>query len=622
MMSHTALVERARAAHRAGDLRQAEQLYRQLVQAEGSDAAAWHRLGHVQEGQGKLDEAAASYEQALRLQPRLAEAHWDLGRALVGRGRRAEAVTHFRQAVQLRPGAFEALTPLGITLAEQGQTDEALAYLREAARVRPDSAQAQHNLGVALAQSGKPQEAIAALQQAIRLQPNYAEAHYNLGTVLGTLNRKEEAMASYREAIRLRPSYGEAYNNLGLALTETGKPEEAVIVLRQAGRLRPQAPEGANNLGLALAELGRFAEAEAVYHEALRLNPSYSEAHSNLGNAYKEQGRHLEALACYQQALWLEPNSGSTRYNRSLALLQAGDYAQGWKEYEWRWQRSSMPPRHTHKPRWDGSPLEGRTILLWAEQGLGDALQFIRYAPLVKARGGTVVVECPPMLVPLFSTCAGIDQLVAEGEALPVFDVQAPLLSLPGLMGTRLDSVPAAVPYLQAEEARVAKWRPVLASIPGFRVGIVWQGNPRFGWDRHRSIPLACFAPLASVEGVRLVSLQKGPGTEQLRNVARKFQVHELEGLDAEGGAFLDTAAVMQGLDLVITADTATAHLAGALRVPVWVALAQIADWRWLRERADTPWYPTMRLFRQIKLGDWEEVFARIADGLQQLSAS
>jgi Flp pilus assembly protein TadD len=512
---------------------------------------------------------------------------------------------------------------LGIALAGQGKAEEALAIFRQATQARPDVAQAHHNLGVALAQGSKPTEAADSLRQAIRLQPGYAEAQYNLGAVLGTLGQRDEAIAAYREAVRLRPDYGEAYNNLGLALPEAGKPEEAVVLLRQAVRLRPQAAEGPNNLGLALAELGRFAEAEAAYHEALRLNPRYAEAHANLGNAYKEQGRTQEALACYGLALALAPDAASARYNRSLALLQAGDYERGWAEYEWRWKRPTMPPRHAHKPRWDGKPLEGRTILLWCEQGLGDAIQFVRYAPLVKARGGSVVLECPPPLRPLFQACAGVDRLVAEGESLPDCDVQAPLLSLPGLLGTTLETVPAAVPYLAAEEARVEQWGRLLRQLPGFKVGIVWQGNPRFPWDRYRSFPLDCLAPpLAAVDGVRLVSLQKGPGVEQLNRLARRFDVAVLpEELDA-AGPFQDTAAVMKGLDLVVTCDTAAAHLAGALGVPAWVALAAVADWRWLQKRADTPWYPTLRLFGQKELGNWAGVFQEMAAALESLAAT
>jgi hypothetical protein len=377
--------------------------------------------------------------------------------------------------------------------------------------------------------------------------------------------------------------------------------------------------EGPNNLGLALADLGRHAEAEESYREALRLDPGYAEAHANLGSLYKDQGKLEEALACYQAALWLDPQSASTHYNRSLAGLKAGDYEKGWLAYEWRWRRGKVPPRPFRQPRWDGSPLGGRTILLWMEQGLGDMIQFIRYAPLVQQQGGTVVVECPGFLVPLFSTCKGIDRLVAEGEPLPAFDVQVPLMSLPGLLGTTLATVPAEEFYLQAEPSRVEVWSERLAGVGDFKVGVVWQGNRHHPGDRWRSFPLASLAPLAGVEGVRLVSLQKGPGVEQLREWGKRFPILELEGLDAEGGAFLDTAAVMKNLDLVVTADTACAHLAGALGVAVWVALSGAADWRWLCGREDTSWYPGMRLFRQERLGEWRAVFERMAAQLRQL---
>jgi tetratricopeptide (TPR) repeat protein len=611
------------AAEANGALRLSEAHYRQLLQAEPGNAQAWYALGQLLHGQGQPDEADHCYRQALHGQPGWAEPHFDLGRLLVARGQRAAALEQYRQALERRPGWFEALTQLGIALAELRRPDEALPVLEQAAAVRPEAPQAHLNLGVALAELGRPEPAAASLRRAITLQPAYAEAHYNLGAVLGTLQRRDEAIACYREALRLRPDYGEAYNNLGLALVETRHAAEAAIYVQQAVRLRPQAAEGHNNLGLAYADLGRFAEAEGSYREALRLNPRYVEAHNNLGSAYKEQGRTAEALACYQLALWLDPASASTHYNRSLAWLQTGDYQQGWPEYEWRWRRPTAKPRSFRQPRWDGTPLAGRTILLNCEQGLGDTLQFLRYAALVQATGGTVLVECPGALMPLLRTCPGIDRLIAEGDPLPDFNVQAPLLSLPGLLGTSSpEAVPAPIPYLAADRDRVAHWQSVLAAVPGFRVGLVWQGNPRHPWDHHRSLPLRCLEPLATVAGVHLISLQKGLGEEQLRTLAGRFPVVDLgPDFNRDGGAFLDTAAVMQHLDLVVTVDTAAAHLAGALGVPVWVLLSRIADWRWLREREDTPWYPSMRLFRQRQLGDWPEVAARVADALGQRQA-
>ncbi len=515
----------------------------------------------------------------------------------------------------------QALLRLGIARAEQGCRAEAIRHLEAALRVSPDFAAAHYNLGVALAEERRPDEAVEHFRQALRLDPRYALAHYALGNVLASQGQREEAVACYRKALESKPDYGEAYNNLGLALIDAGRAGEAAVMLRQGVRLRPQAAEAHNNLGLALAALGRFAEAETCYHEALRLHPRYAEAHNNLASALQAAGRHEEALASYEVALWFQPQSASVHWNRSLAWLQLGDYERGWAEYEWRWKRERSVPRRLPQPAWDGSPPEGRTLLVYMEQGLGDQIQFLRYVPLVQQQGGRVVVECPASLVPLFATCPGIDQLVAEKSPLPPFDVHAALLSLPHLLGTRLDTVPAKVPYLSADAGRVASWRRVLEGIPGFRVGIAWQGNPRHPWDRHRSVPLDRFAPLAQVPGVRLISLQKGAGTEQLRGVGEGMPVVTLPDDRDADGAFLDTAAVVAQLDLVVTADTALAHLAGALGVPVWVAVSALSDWRWLLDREETPWYPTMRLFRQTALGDWAPVFARMAAELRQAGA-
>ncbi len=611
----------ARRAVQAGDFKQVERLCRQLVQTRESHAEAWLLLGNALQSQGRHADAVEALNRVVRLAPSSAEAHFALGRALTGHGDRDAAVVRLREAVTLAPAHAEAHSALGVLLGEQGRAAEAVQHFGEAARLRPTWANARHNLGVALAQAGRAEEAVAALQEALRLEPSYAEACYNLGNVLKGLGRRDEAIAIYRRALELRPLYGEVCNNLGLALTEAGQLGEALVVLRQGVRLRPKAAEAHNNLALAHAELAHFAEAEACYEEALRRDPGYTDAHGNLANTLKEQGRFDEALASYQMALWLDPKSASVHYNRSLALLQAGEWQRGWPEYEWRWRRGKERERHTERPLWEGTPLEGRTILLWCEQGMGDAIQFVRYAALVKARGGRVVLECPPRLVPLLSTCAGVDAVVAEGEALPGFDVQCPLMSLPGLLGTTVASVPAEVPYLHAEPGRVEMWRERLSQLPGFKVGVVWQGNRCFQWDRFRSFALAELAPLAEIPGVRLISLQKGHGSEQVAALKGRFEVTDLEGMTDSSGAFLDTAAVMRNLDLVVTSCTSSAHLAGALGLPTWVALSGVADWRWLRGREDTPWYPSVWLFRQEKVGAWRPVFTRMAEQLQQLVA-
>jgi hypothetical protein len=324
-----------------------------------------------------------------------------------------------------------------------------------------------------------------------------------------------------------------------------------------------------------------------------------------------------EALAAYQVALWLSPDSASTHWNRALTWLQMGRFEQGWPEYEWRWRRPRMPPRLFPQPRWDGSPLGGCTVYLYREQGLGDMVQFVRYAPLVRRLGGKVIVECPPPLARLFATCPGIDQVYVEGAPPPDFDVQAALLSLPALFGTTLATVPHEVPYLMPGTDRVEVWRHRLGTPEGFRVGIAWQGNPRHPGDLHRSFPLAELAPLARVPGVRLVSLQWGAGAEQNCQLGDRLPV--TEPACGPGDDLLDTAAVIRNLDLVISTDTVVAHLAGALGAPVWVALSAVPDWRWLLKREDSPWYPTVRLFRQKELGPWEPVFEHMAGSLRQM---
>ncbi len=403
---------------------------------------------------------------------------------------------------------------------------------------------------------------------------------------------------------------------------EQGRLEEAVASYEQALRLKPDYAEAHNNLGIALMEQGRLEEAVASYEQALRVKPDYAEAHNNLGIALGDQGNLEEAVASYQQALRLKPNYAEAHKNLALTWLLLGNFEQGWLEYQWRWQCKEFSPPGFQQPLWDGAALQGQTILLHAEQGLGDTLQFIRYAPLVQERGGTVLMACPAPLIRLLAGCPGIDRLIPQGGSLPPFDVHAPLLSLPKILGTTLVTVPAKVPYLFADADLTTQWGRELKQFPAFKIGIGWQGSPKYRDDRSRSIPLVHFEPLARLEGVQLFSLQKGPGTEQLRALADRFPVTDLGSrLDEASGAFMDTAAVMKNLDLVITSDTAIAHLGGALGVPVWVALPLVPDWRWLLHREDSPWYPTLRLFRQTERGNWPQVFERKAAEVKKLIA-
>ena len=604
-----------------GRLEEAVVCYRRALALKPDYAEAHNNLGNALSDQRKLDEAAACYRRALALKPDFAEAHYNLGNALKDQGKLDEAAVCYRRALSLKPDFAEAHNNLGVVLSDQGKLDEAIACYRRALALKPDFAEAHNNLGVALSDQGKLDEAVACYRRALALKPDYAEAHSNLGLALSNQGKLDEAVACYRRALALKPDFAEAHNNLGNALKDQGKLDEAVACYRRALALHPNFAEAHNNLGLTLSAQGKLDEAVACYRRALALKPDYAEAHNNLGNALKEQGNLDEAVACYRRALALKPDYADANFNQSLLTLLTGDFERGWGEYEWRWKtkQRNFHGRYFAQPLWDGQPLAGSTILLHAEQGLGDTIQFVRYVHLVKERGGRVVVECQPPLLPLLADCPGIDQALAQGEPLPAFEVQAPLLSLPGILGTTLGSIPARVPYLRADPELAQSWRQKLEALDGFKVGIVWQGNPQVKGDRQRSIPLRYYEALARVKGVRLVSLQKGPGADQLRAVDAAFPVLDL-GQQLE--TFRDTAAVLQNLDLLISSCTSVPHLAGALGVPVWLALPFVPDWRWLLERADSPWYPHHRLFRQSRPGDWSELFERIAGALRDLVAT
>jgi hypothetical protein len=397
----------------------------------------------------------------------------------------------------------------------------------------------------------------------------------------------------------------------------------------------PNHADAHNNLGVALNEEGRLTEAIECFHQALRCNFGHAEAHNNLGAALMHMGLHAKALEHIGQALRINPAHGTALWNRSLLRLRDGDFEHGWPDYEYRWTQPGFAPRYRDRQRWDGSSLTSKSILVYADQGLGDTIQFVRYLPLVKERGATVIFECQSALIPLLSSGLGADRLIPVGAPVPPFDVEAPLLSLPGIFCTTFATIPAKIPYLRADPSLVEYWRNELEPLGGFKIGIAWQGNPKQPEDRYRSFPMTSFGALARVAGVQLVSLQKGPGTEQLHNwVGRignrspmsqvRSQVGEYPIFDLgdrldRDGAFLDTAAVMNNLNLVVAVDSAVAHLAGALGIPVWVPLPLTPDWRWLLEREDSPWYPTMRLFRQSRFGEWDQVFMQMAIELNRL---
>ncbi len=591
--------------------------FREAVRLRPEYAKAHHNLGNALRDVGKIDEAEAAYREAIRLRPDWAEVHNDLGQVLTGRGKLKEAEDALNTALMCRPAYPDAANNLGIAQAQGCRYEAAEVSFRHAIRLRPAFPEAHNNLGNALGSRGKREEAVAAYREAIRLLPGYAKAHHNLGRALAALDRHAEAEASHRESLRLRPGDASVVNDLGIALAGLGRLEEAEQSYRESIRLRPNYAEAHNNLGNVLRELRRVEESLPCFEEALRVRPNYAEAINNRAISLSCLGRLDEATACYTKSLALQPENPYTHLNRALSWLRAGRFELGWPEYEWRWRRRETPPPKFIQPPWNGAPLGGRTILVYTEQGNGDTLQFIRYAPMVQARGGRVVVQCPDGLAKLLARCPGIDRLVPRAEPLPDFDVQVALMSLPSLFHTTLATVPSEVPYLFADEELVGDWRRRLADVSGFRIGVVWQGNPKFGNDRARSFPLKALAPLAELEGVSLVSLQVENGLDQLKDVP--FPVLNLgSDLVRAPGMFMDAAAVARNLDLVIACDSAVAHLAGGLGVPVWLGLPYSCDWRWMDRRPDSPWYPTMRIFRQPAPGDWDTVFGRMAGELSE----
>jgi tetratricopeptide (TPR) repeat protein len=638
---------------RQGKLDEAIVAYRRVLEIAPDDFEVHNELGIVLARRRRFAEAEAAYREAIRISPGYADAHNNLGNALRNQGRLDQALASLREAIRLRPAYPEAYNNIGIILKHLGKFDEAVASYEQALRLRSDYPEAHNNLGLALASRGKFDAAVVSYQQAIRLKPTYTDAHAHMadaltamgklgealaayrralslspkdpklhkcvGNALSRVDKHNEAEASYQEALKLAPRFVDAINDLGICHSRQGRFDEAVANYRRAIAIKPNFAEAYNNMGNALRNASRFDESLECYKKAIELKPGYADAHNNLGIAYAELGRFDEAVASYTECLKLRPTHVDAHMNRALTWLRKGDYAQGWAEYEWRWKKRNLTPRPPIMPQWNGFPLAGRRILLITEQGLGDTLQFVRFAPLLKRQGaGEVILECPERLIKLLSRSPGIDHLVAQGKPLPEYDVYCALMNVPGLTATSVEAIPAEVPYINPDPDLVAHWERELRSTPGFKVGINWQGNPKYAGDRHRSVPLSFFEPLSRVPGVQLFSLQKNAGLEQLDALGDKFPVTDLgRKLDETTGPFLDTAAVLKNLDLFITSDTAVAHLAGALGVPVWMALSTTPDWRWMAHREDNPWYPTMRIFRQTTHMAWGPVFERMAAELR-----
>jgi tetratricopeptide (TPR) repeat protein len=564
----------------------------------------------------RLEEALTCYDCATAIEPGCADAYNSRGNVLLKLHRPEMALASFDQAIALKSDFASAHSHRGLVLHELGFLDTALASYDLAISLRPDDAKAHLNRGNVLTAMKRFDEALASYDRALAHKPDFAEAHNNRGNPLIELNRIEDALVSYDRAVAINPTYAEAHNNRGLALMELDRLDDALTAFDTAIAIKPDYVGALGDRGLVLQKLGGLDEALSSYDFAIYLRPDDTQNHLNRGNVLTAMRRLDEALTSYDRALSLSPDSAEAHSNAGLLRLLMGDFDTGWQGYEWRWQvkKQADQPRAYHQPLWLGeADLRGKRILLWSEQGFGDAIQFSRYVSKVAALGATVILEAPATLAPLLTTLDGVAEFVAKGGALPPFDFHCPLLSLPLALRTSLGKL-TGEPYLAPPPERVADWVRTLGNSIHARVGLAWSGSTTHSNDRNRSIPLSRFSQ-ALPNGIEYIQLQKGVRTDDQVWLTQHPVIRSFE---SQINDFGDTAALIKSLDLVITVDTSVAHLAGALGKDVWILLPHVPDWRWLLDRTDSPWYDSATLFRQPAPGDWDSVLVAVRQALAQ----
>jgi len=599
----------------ANNLDPAIEFIAEAIRSDPGKPDYFSNLGILLGRQGRVEEALKSYDLALKLKPDSADVWTRLGGLLQIQKRFDEALLTYDHALALDPRNAEAALQGGLLLLGLQRHEEALAKFDLVQAIRPGHAEVLYNRGVCLSHLARWEEAAQSYQKALKIAPQNHEAENNLGAVLVDLRRFDEAHRHFQKAIRIKPDFVPALNNLGNVLVDLRRFDEAIAVFDGSLLRSPDQAVLYCNKANALKALDRFDEALACYDRAISLKPDYAEAHNNRGNCLEDMMRMGEALFSYKNALVLRSDYAEAHWNFALNRLRVGDFKTGWVESEWRWMCPALHLRQRDfgQPLWLGAePVEGRILLLHSDQGLGDAIQYLRYVPLVAALGARVYLEVDRTLRELCSGLPGVAQIIARGEALPAFDFHCPLSSLPLAFGTTLNTIPQVTPYLSAGDDAGA-WKERLGSMKSPRVGLVWAGNPNHHNDRNRSVALEALLPLLDVEA-QFFSLQKEvrPGDSA---VLREHK--EILDLGPKLGSFAETAAIIRNLDLLISVDTSVAHLAGALGRPVWIFLPYVPDWRWQLIRTDSPWYPTARLFRQSESRDWRSVVHQARAALQ-----
>ena len=612
-------LDRAFAAFQAGEFVAAEGLCRQIIALNPGAYDALYLLALAQTRLGQFDAALTTFDRVIDMRPDVAEAHINRGIVLQALDRHDAALAAYDRALALRPEIAAAHYRRGSALERLQLADKALASFERAVALRPDFAMAHFKCGNALLSLMRYDEAMAHYDRALAMLPDFAPIHSNRANALQHLKRYDEALSGYERALALRPDFADALYNRGNALMDLNRFDDALDSYDRALAVRPNFAVALSNRGNALQRLGRLEDALASYERALAIHPDYAEALCNRGTTLRRLNRHDEALASYAAAIAASPDHGEAHFGMATVLLLRGDFERGWKQYEWRWQAARLHNlrRTFRQPHWLGQDeITSKTILVYSEQGYGDTIQFCRYVPLLAERGVRVILQVREALKELMAGIAGAAQILSTDEpdsALPAFDMECPLVSLPLAFKTRLDTIPAAVPYLRAPPQRMADWDARLAPQRRPRIGLAWSGRTETLEESYRSIPLGALLPLLDIDAT-FVSLQKDvlPHDAPVLNKCSGLLHFADEIRD-----FADTAAIISHLDLVISIDTAVAHLAGALAKPVWVMLRSDPDWRWLLDRTDCPWYPSARLFRQDAGQPWESVIARVQTALR-----
>jgi tetratricopeptide (TPR) repeat protein len=621
-LKHNKLIQNAVALHQSGQLDLAEAEYKKLLTSLPSNTVLLTNLGTLALQKRNLEEAVRVIGRSLQINPNQPFAHFNCANALKDLKRLDEALISYNQAIIYKPDYAEAFSNRGIIFKKLNRPNEALDSYNQALALKPDQAAVYFNRAIILNDLNRFEEALVSYDRAISLKPDYAEAYSNRGNSLKKINLFELALVSYDCALKLRPDFAEAHMNRGTVLSSLNRFEEALASYECAIRLNPVYVEAYSNRGLVLKELNRIEDALASYDRAIALNANYAEAYSNRGIALKECKQFDEALVNYDRAITLKADYAEAYWNKSLLKLLLGDYEQGWALYEWRRKKDDTKNNYREyaQPLWMGEQsLTNKTVFIYSEQGLGDVIQFIRYIALVEQLGAKVILEVPKILMAIVSTLQGGFILVEPKKTLPDFDYHCPLMSLPLAFKTTMKTIPVQVPYLFPLEEKMNRWKKVIGD-QDFKIGISWQGSAGKEGMIARSFPIQLLEDIAKIKGIRLISLQKNEGVDQLAGLPQGMRVERLpDDFDNEGDAFLDSIAIMKCLDLVITCDTSIAHLAGALNLQTWVALIYVPDFRWLLDKTDSPWYPKHRLFRQTTRNDWVTVFQDMAENLKKM---